>query len=60
MQARTACALTYRLLLSLALAALLAGPVLAQSPTPLSDLTIRLWPEYDRPQLLVIFHGTVA
>ncbi len=60
MQAKTACALTYCLLLSLALAALLAGPVLAQSPTPLSDLTIRLWPEYDRPQLLVIFHGTVA
>jgi len=60
MQAKTACALIYRLLLSLVLAALLAGPALAQSPTPLSDLTIRLWPEYDRPQLLVIFHGTVA
>jgi hypothetical protein len=60
MQAKTACALVHRLLLSLVLALLLAGPVLAQSPTPLSDLTIRLWPEYDRPQLLVIYHGTVA
>jgi hypothetical protein len=60
MQAKTACVLIYRLLLSLVLAALLAGPALAQSPTPLSDLTIRLWPEYDRPQLLVIFRGTVA
>jgi hypothetical protein len=60
MQAKTACALVYRLLLSLVLVLLLAGPVLAQSPTPLSDLTIRLWPEYDRPQLLVIFRGTVA
>jgi hypothetical protein len=60
MQAKTACALIYRPLLLLVLASLLAGPVLAQSPTPLSDLTIRLWPEYDRPQLLVIFEGTVA
>jgi hypothetical protein len=60
MQAKTACALVYRLLLSLVLALLLAGPALAQSPTPLSDLTVRLWPEYDRPQLLVIFRGTVS
>ncbi len=60
MQAKTACALIYRPLLSLVLASLLAGPVLAQSPAPLSNLTIRLWPEYDRPQLLVIFEGTVA
>ena len=60
MQAKTACALIYRLLLSLVLMSLLAGPVLAQSSTPLSNLTIRLWPEYDRPQLLVIFEGTVA
>ena len=60
MQAKTAWALIYRSLLSLVLASLLAGPVLAQSPPPLSDLTIRLWPEYDRPQLLVIFRGTLA
>ncbi len=60
MQAKPACALIYRLLLSLGLALLLAGPTWAQSPTPLSNLTIRLWPEYDRPQLLVIFEGTVA
>src|SRR5512136_1630617 len=60
MQAKTGCALIYRPLLSLLLASLLAGQVLAQSPTSLSELTIRLWPEYDRPQLLVIFRGTVA
>jgi hypothetical protein len=60
MQVKTASALAYRLLLSLVLALLLAGPAWAQSPTPLSDLTVRLWPEYDRPQLLVIFRGTVA
>ncbi len=60
MQAKIARVLTYRLLLSLILVSLLAGAVSAQSPTPLSNLTIRLWPEYDRPQLLVIFEGRVA
>ena len=60
MQVKTVRALIYRLLSSSLLALLLAGQGLAQSPTPLSELTIRLWPEYDRPQLLVIFRGTVA
>jgi hypothetical protein len=48
------------LLLSLLLASLLAGPGLAQSPTPLADLDIALWPEYDRPEVLVIFRGRIA
>ncbi len=49
------------LLLSLLLTSLLVGSGLAQSLTPLSDLTIRLWPEYDRAkQVLVIFQGRVA
>ena len=48
------------LLFSLLLASLLAGPGLAQSPTPLANLDIALWPEYDRPEVLVIFRGRIA
>lgn len=32
----------------------------AQSPPPLAGLEIALWPEYDRPEVLVIYRGTVA
>ncbi len=39
---------------------LLPGVVLAQSSAPLADLNIALWPEYDRPEVLVIFRGRVA
>lgn len=40
---------------------LFAGVGLAQSSTPLADLNIALWPEYDRPQeVLVIYRGRVA
>lgn len=46
--------------LGLLLTLLLAGPGLSQSPTPLADLNIVLWPEYDQPQVLVIFQGRVA
>jgi hypothetical protein len=52
--------LTRPLLLTLLLMFLLVGPGLAQSPTPLADLSIALWPEYDRPEVLVIFRGRVA
>jgi hypothetical protein len=52
--------LTRPLLLTLLLMSLLVGPGLAQSPTPLADLSVALWPEYDRPEVLVIFRGRVA
>ena len=32
----------------------------AQGPTELSSLTIKLWPEYDDPRLLVIIDGELA
>lgn len=52
--------LLQRLLLSLLLALLLASAASAQSPTPLDVLNLALWPEYDRPEVLVIYHGQVA
>ena len=48
------------LLLSLFLTSLLAGVALAQSPTPLDILSIALWPEYDEPEVLIIYRGQVA
>ncbi len=49
------------LVLSLLLMPLLAGVAQAQSSTPLVDLNIALWPEYDRPQqVLVLFRGQIA
>ncbi len=48
------------LLLSFVLPLLLVGPGFAQVTTPLVDLKIALWPEYDRPEVLVIFQGRVA
>ena len=48
------------LLLSLVLTALAAGVALAQTPAPLEALDIALWPEYDRPEVLVIYRGSVA
>jgi len=49
------------LVLSLLLTPLLAGVAQAQSSTPLAELNISLWPEYDRPQqVLVLFRGKVA
>lgn len=48
------------LLLSLLSISLLTGTVLAQSPTPLGLLNIALWPEYDRPEVLIIYRGQVA
>lgn len=39
---------------------ILSGPVLAQDVPVLSDLEISLWPEYDRPEVLVIYRGLFA
>ncbi len=48
-----------RLLLILGFASvLLAGPVQAQEEAPtLADLQISIWPEFDRPEVLVIYGG---
>jgi hypothetical protein len=40
--------------------ALLAWPVQAQEAPRLSNLEISLWPEYDDPQMLVIYRGSFA
>jgi hypothetical protein len=48
------------LLLSLFLISLLTGAAMAQSPAPLELLNIALWPEYDRPEVLVIYRGQVT
>jgi len=39
---------------------LFIAPANAQGPTDLSALTIKLWPEYDDPRLLVIIDGQLA
>jgi hypothetical protein len=39
---------------------MLAGLALAQPPAPLEALNIALWPEFDRPAVLVIYRGQVA
>lgn len=49
------------LALTVTLFALLALPVAAQTPVPrITEASLRLWPEYDDPGLLVIFSGTFA
>jgi len=48
------------MLLSLFLILLLTGTTLAQSSAPLELLNIALWPEYDRPEVLVIYRGQVS
>lgn len=40
--------------------ALWAVPVLGQEPPALASLDLSLWPEYDRPALLVIYRGQFA
>ncbi|MBI5054650.1 MAG: hypothetical protein HZB52_15490, partial [Chloroflexi bacterium] len=37
-----------------------ASPTLAQTTSALSGMEIELWPEYDKPSMLVIFRGTIA
>jgi hypothetical protein len=52
--------LVARLLLSLLLTALSGSRLWAQAPTSLTNLSIALWPEYDRPTVLVIYRGQVS
>jgi hypothetical protein len=49
-------------ILILLLLVILASPIAAQAQTTptLSSLEIDLWPEYDRPIVLVIYHATLA
>jgi len=50
-----------RLILTLVLSlTVLAGIAQAQETTSLSTLEVSLWPEYDRPDLLVIYRGLLA
>jgi hypothetical protein len=42
------------------LLAFLVGPVHAQDAPTISNLEIALWPEFDRPEMLVIYQGTMA
>lgn len=39
---------------------LIPFPAFSQSATRLSNLVVDLWPEYDRPSVLVIYHATLA
>jgi hypothetical protein len=43
-----------------ALLCLSANPARAQEVVSFSDLTISLWPEYDKPSVLVIYKGTLS
>jgi hypothetical protein len=50
-----------QLLLTLVLClVLIAVPAQAQQPPTLSSLEISIWPEYDRPDVLVIYRGQFA
>lgn len=50
-----------RFLLMLVLSlAILAGPVRAQETPTLSNLEISFWPEFDQPEMLVIYRGTLS
>jgi len=48
------------ILLALLLALFTAMPASAQGPTQLTRMVIKLWPEYDTPELLVIIDGRLA
>jgi len=54
-RARLACMVLLIFLLWLAA----GGGVSGQAPTPIRELNIALWPEYDDPRLLVIMTGTL-
>jgi hypothetical protein len=50
-----------RMLLTLVLTlSVLVGSVYAQDVPMLSDLEISLWPEFDRPEVLIIYRGSFA
>ena len=50
------------IIIILALAFLIPGPVLAQDTQPVSVTNVRvdIWPEYDKPSVLVIYNVTLA
>ncbi len=50
------------IIIILALAFLIPGPVLAQDTQPVSvtDVRVDIWPEYDKPSVLVIYNVTLA
>lgn len=60
METKTHRILARSLIFSFILMLLLAGPGLAQTPVSLTDLNIAIWPEYDQPEVLVIYRATVA
>jgi hypothetical protein len=39
--------------------AISAAPSTAQQSSPLAELVVRLWPDFDRPEVLVILQGTL-
>lgn len=48
-------------LLLVLLVSLFASPLLAQpAPAPIATLAVDLWPDYDRPAVLVLLTGTLA
>ncbi len=55
---------TFKLFKNVLIAALIALPgiisVQAQSPISLDNLSIQVWPEFDRPETLVIYKGALA
>ena len=52
----------YKRIIALVLLFILTLParVVAQEAVSLSNLEVDLWPEYDRPSMLVIYHATLA
>ena len=48
------------ILILLLLPLFLGGGTAAQETPELASLNIALWPEFDRPEMLVIYHGTLA
>lgn len=53
-------ALSVSVLLCAALAQIPAAPLMAQGEVVLTTLSIDVWPDYDRPGVLVIYRATVA
>ncbi len=58
---KIALVLRIMIFLSVGAAALLSGvnPASAQSPTTMENLEVDIWPEYDRPSVLVIYRITL-
>jgi len=50
----------FSVMMALAFLLSVSGDTFAQDPARLSALNISLWPEFDRPSVLVIVHGILA